>query len=123
MDIQTIRTSLDSIRKIMDERVELANPTGVAEKLESLSAMVGLSAECVANARKQYDLKLMYLAKSVAYKSYSATDKKMIFAGEASEEIYLVNYAEAINKDLHYCIESLRTLISYLKEELNQTKR
>lgn len=117
-----IKTNLDKIRETMDTPVGLDNPTGVAEKLERLQGCSGLSAECIAWARKHYDEKLKFLIMNKAYSGYTPAEKKMIFGGEASNEIFLVNYAESLNKDFHYSIESLRTLISYLKQELNSIK-
>jgi len=122
MTLADIKKNLDIIREIMDIKVVLDNPTGVAEKLENMQGMAGLSAECIAWARKRYDEKLKFLTMNKAYKDFSPTDRKIIFGGEASEEIFLVNYAESLNKDYHYSIEALRTLISYLKQELNSIK-
>ena len=118
MTSSEIKNSLDTIRKVMDEPVSIDNVTGVAEKLEKLSVLLGLSAECIAWARKHYDTRLGFLATSKAYKDMTATDRKYVFASEASQEIFMVNYAESLNKDLHYCCESLRTLVSLLKQEM-----
>lgn len=123
MTPQQLKQSILDIRLVMDKKVGLEDPVGVADKLNSLSNLLGLSSECIAWARKYYDEKLGTLVMSPEFKGMSATDKKMFFAMKSSDEIYLVNYAESLNKDLHYCIESLRTLISYLKQEMAQTQR
>lgn len=113
-----VKESIDLIRKAMDERVGLEDPAGIVTKLEALSSMAGLSAECIAWARKYYDIKLGYLLEDRAYRGYSATDKKILFASKTTEESFLLNYAENLNKDLHYGLESLRTMISYVKQEM-----
>ena len=104
----------------MDIRAELSNPETVAAKLSLLSELLGLSSECIAQARRLLDIKMAAIIKSPYMEKYGATERKIIIQSECADEIYLVNYSEAINKDLHYCIESTRTLISYLKEELKK---
>ena len=122
MNLTEIKSNLESIRSAMDIVASLDNPQGIAEKLENLSNITGLSAECIAHSRRHLDKRLQMLVLNKAYKDYSASDKKMIFAGEASEEIFCVNYSESINKDVHYELEALRSLLSYLKEEMKQIK-
>jgi len=122
MTLDDLKKNLGIIREVMDTKVGIDNPTGVAEKLEQLQGVAGLSAECIAWSRKRYDEKLKFLTMNKAYNNYTATEKKMIFGGEASEEIFLVNYAESLNKDYHYSVEAVRTLLSYLKEEMRAVK-
>ena len=85
--------------------------------MKCLGNIQGLSAELIAKTEKIYNQKLGELILAKEYKSLSATDKKILFASLASEEIELMNYAERLNKEIHYQIEALRSLLSYLKEE------
>ena len=115
-----ITECLSNIRTAMDKNVSVDNPSEVSEKLERLTNLLGTSAECIAQSRRYYDFKLGTMLKAGMFRGESATDKKMLMAMEASAEIYLVNYSESLNKDLHYCIEGLRTIISLLKSEINK---
>lgn len=118
MTTADIKNNLEVIRKVMDAKAGLDDPQGVATKLEALSNVLGLSAECIAYARKNLDKRLSFLTTAKAYQGMSATDRKMVFSGEASEEIFMVNYSESLNKDVHYVCESVRSLLSYLKQEM-----
>jgi hypothetical protein len=118
MTSDQLKTSIEQIRNAMDVKVGLEDPVGIVTKLEALSSMAGLSAECIAWARKFYDTRLGLMLRSRDYQNYTPAEKKILFAADASNEIFMVNYAESLNKDLHYNIESLRTMISYVKQDL-----
>jgi hypothetical protein len=116
MDKEQIRKSITEIREVMDRKVDIANPQGVLEKLNDLSNYLGLSSELIAQSGRIYNEKIGVLIKSL--KGETATDKKLILAGMASDEIYIMELCQATNKDAHYVCESLRTMVSYLKTEL-----
>lgn len=116
MDKETIRKGISDIREVMDRKVDIANPQGVLEKLNDLANLLGLSSEMIAQSSRLYNEKIGVLIGKV--KGETATDKKYHLAALASDEIYLMEAAAGINKDAHYICESLRTMISYLKTEL-----
>ena len=123
MTPQQLTESLQIIRSAMDEQAGLDNPTGVAEKLQKLSTLLGLSAECQAWARRFYDEKIGRLSQLQVCKGMSATDKKVYIGLEASQEAYQLNYAEGLNKDCHYVVESCRSMLSFLKQEMAQIQK
>ena len=117
-----ISESLKSIRQELDTPADVSDPDGVASKLVRLSSLEGLSVELIAETNKEYNVKLANLMVMPQYKSLSATDKKLVFAGVAANEIYNMQLAEGYNKEIHYQIEGVRSLISKLKEEMKNSK-
>lgn len=112
--------SLSDIQKAMEIEVSIDNPTGIMEKMNALANLIGLSAECFAWSERYYNEKLSELVLAKQYKDLSATDKKMLFAGLACEEIHNHTHAERLNKGLTHAIDGLRSMLSFLKEELNK---
>jgi len=122
MNIKELKSWLAEIKEAMDVRVGIDEPNGILEKLNNLSSLLSLNAQCVALSEKFYNEKLGELCLAKEYKSMQATEKKMLFASLASEEIYVMQLAEKQSKDVHYCLESLRSMLSYLKTELVNIK-
>ena len=112
-----IQPNLDAIRDELDAKCPHDLPEEVALKLERLATLEGLSAEMIAESNKKYNQKVGQLVLNSAYKNLTATDKKLLFASLASDEIYWMQLSEAYNKELHYQIEAARTLLSYLKQQ------
>lgn len=113
---------LKSIRAVLDDSPPIDSPNDVMDKLNKLASIEGTSAELIAYTNKVYNEKILQLTTSPTYKGMSATDKKLIFAGVASNEIYNMQLSEAYNKEIHYQIEAIRTQISYLKEQEKNSK-
>lgn len=111
---------LKDIQASIDEPVTIDNPTGIMEKLSKLTNLLGLSAECFAWSERLYNEKIGELVLAKEYKSLSATDKKLLFASLACEEIHNHTHAERLNKGLTHAIDGLRSMLSFLKEELNK---
>lgn len=116
MDKETIRKGVADIREVMDRKVDISNPAGVLEKLNDLSNLLGLSSQMIAQSSRLYNEKIGILIGKV--KGETATDKKLHLAALASDEIYIMELCQCLNKDAHYVCESLRTMVSYLKTEL-----
>lgn len=105
----------------MDIGVNIHVPDLVLDKLNKLSNVLGLSSQCIADSEKIYNEKIGELVLAKEYKSLSATDKKLLFQSLASEEIHILNYSAQLNKDLHYCIEACRSMLSYIKAEMENS--
>jgi hypothetical protein len=123
MNLNQITESNKIIREAMDSVVNIAVPDLVLEKLNKLSSVLGTSSQCVADSEKIYNDKIGELILAKEYKSLGATDKKLLFQSLASEEIHLLNYSSQLNKDLHYAIESCRSMLSFIKSEMEQSMK
>jgi hypothetical protein len=120
MTKENIRENIDTIKKVMERKVDISSPSDIMEKLNDLSTLLALNAEIIAQTSRIYNEKLSVTLRS--FKDFSATDKKILLAGQCSDEIYLMELALQINKDAHYNCEALRTMLSYLKEEMRNIK-
>lgn len=116
----TIQSNLEAIREFLHEKADVADPVGVVERLNDAVSLLGLSSETIAEAEKIYLIRLGVLAEQ--YRDVAATAAKNIIAGKLHEELYYKTLAESYDKQLHYTIESLRTVISFLKTEMQSVK-
>jgi hypothetical protein len=122
MDTETIGQWLGEIRQAMEVKVDVSEPTGILEKLNNLSNLLGLNAQCIAVSERLYNERIGQLVLAKEYKNLGATEKKLLFNSIASTEISLMTLSQAQSKDLHYSLEALRSMLSYLKNEMNAFK-
>lgn len=115
--MEEIRKHLAEIRLVLDQEADPFAPDMIQQKLKCLGNIQGLSAELISKTERVYNEKLGELVLAKEYKSLGATEKKILFGSLAAQEIELMTYASGLNKELHYQIEKLRSLLSYLKEE------
>jgi|SRR5690554_5151771 len=120
--LQDVKQFCTQIGKALSQSISFDNPDEVSGKLEEITALLALSSHCVALSEKVYNLKILELSESDEYKDRSATDKKMIFGGLASEEIYYMTLSERQNKGLTHRADSLRSILSYMKSEHQNLK-
>lgn len=95
------------------------NPDDLMGKLTELTNLLGSSAHSISIAEEMYNEKLMQLVLDNKYTKLGATEKKMLFAGLAKKEISYVTLSTELNRSLMKAIESMRSLLSYLKAEMN----
>ncbi len=120
MTKEEIAQYIGEIKAVMKITVSMDNPNGVWEKLNSLTNVLGLSAEIVAQASRIYNNKVGIVMKGL--KEYSASDKKLMLLSLCSDEIYTHEEAANINKEVHYMVDSLRSMLSYIKSEISAFK-
>lgn len=123
MTITEIESGLTMIRKYLDLSFTNGDPHMAMEKMSSLINLMGLSAECHAEAERYYNIKIAELWGGKEYGHLNSTDKKLLFTGKAANEIKLMTLAEQYSKKLDKAVEGLRTMISYAKNEQSQFNR
>jgi hypothetical protein len=118
--------SLNSLKVICDQigtaialDIDKDNPSEIIGKINELTCLLSTSSHAVAVAEMVYSEKLMNLTEDNRWTKLTATDKKMVFAGRAKDEIYYVTLTERQNKALTHSIDGLRSMLSYLKSEVN----
>jgi len=121
MDFTEINHNLTEVRKVLDMKVDHSEPMSLIVKLENISNILGLSAEILAWTEKHYNSKIADL--NNIYDKKSPTDRKFIFGEAAKYEIYFNTLAEKYNKEIHYQIDLLRTLISFVKKDFDTLGR
>jgi hypothetical protein len=112
----SIQHELDCIIEAMSKPVNKDVPDMVAEKLNNLTNLLALSSKTIADTERRYNEALT--AYIHGNKGINITTIKLMFSGDNSDVCYQNTYALQLNKDLHYAIEALRSLLSYLKVEM-----
>lgn len=117
MSLQRLKEITTHIGKCLSEQFDKDNPDEVIGKIQEFSALLGLSSESYALAEMVYNEKILELSESSQYAKLNATDKKMIFAGRAKQEIYYLTLTERQNKSLTHSLDALRSIISFIKQD------
>lgn len=117
--LESLKEISTLIGKEIALKIDQDNPSEIMGKLNCLTNLLATSSHAVALSEALYSEKLMQLTEANTWVGLSATDKKMVFAGRAKQEIYYVTLCERQNRALTHCIDALRSMISYLKSELN----
>lgn len=116
-----LKDSLATIGKSIS--LSISDPTNGNELvhiLNELMALQSLSADSVARAESFLTAEMSKVIESGKYDKYPANDRKHLIQRDCGSYVELYNRAERYNKELHYRIEALRTLISNAKELLRQ---
>lgn len=117
-DAENLKMICDQITSALSEQVDRANPDELTGKLQVLSSLLGTSAQSIATSERLYSIKLMELVEDTQWAKMTATDKKYLFAGKSSKEAELVTLCERLNKAIVHSIDSLRSILSFIKSEM-----
>lgn len=110
------------IEEAIKLQIDNSNPDELMGKLNSLSNLTGLSSQTVAISEQLYNERLGELVMAKEYSKMGATEKKMLFASLASDEIYLMTLSERLNRALVHSGEFIRSILSALKTEMQMAK-
>lgn len=116
--IEQLKKYTKSIGESLGLRIDISNGDEVRGKMDELQRQLAVSCHCVALSEMLYNEKLASLIEQSKYSGLSATDKKIVFAGQAKEEIYYLTLCERQNKAIEHSIKELITQLSYLKTEI-----
>lgn len=122
MTTEQIEKGLEQIQSLIERQATIDSPIDVMEKLNDCVNVLGMSAELVAWTERKYNEKLSLLCLAKEYSKLSATDKKMVFAGALSNEIMFHTRAIELNKALARGIDAMRSILSYVKEEMKNIR-
>lgn len=115
---QNLEAICDQIANALALQASKDVPEDLMGKLTELTNLLGSSAQSVSIAEELYNEKLMQLVLDNKYTKLGATEKKMLFVGLAKREISYVTLSTELNRSLMKGIESMRSLLSYLKAEM-----
>jgi hypothetical protein len=118
MNVLEVGTAIEYLEEFLRRKVNASSPEDIIKRLNDATNLLGMSAELCATTEKIYNRKYAELVEK--YPDVNISKLKIIAAGELADEYYNMTYSERLNKELHYTIESLRSIISYLKEEYKQ---
>lgn len=120
MERQTIL--ITQIGNALSEVFDRDNPDEVLGKLQELASLQSTASYCLAVAKELNNRKVATLLVSGLYNKYSATDRKLIFLELAHQEVFFLNLIERYVANISHSIESLRSILSFKKHELDQSR-
>lgn len=116
--LSELKALTDPISEALALAVAFDNPAEITLKLQLLSSLMGTSAKAISLAEAVYSERVMELAENAQWQNMTATDRKMIFAGKAKTEAAFVTLTDRLNSGLVHSIDALRSMLSYLKSEM-----
>ena len=118
---ESLRSKLKSIRELLDVDVTGCDITDVQNKAIKLTQIIGLSAECKAEAKRLNELKKLQVLKNNLENKLSPSVLTKIFDAESANETALYIYADRLNAGITHAIDMLRSTISLYKSELENS--
>ena len=120
-----ITLALNSIRALLDTDVSTAIIEDVQTKVIQLTQMTGLSAESMASAQKLLDEKEIeiFLTRSKELEKFSPSVQIKYLKAHCKDEAAIVLYADRLNSEITHSLDSLRTVISLYKTELQNSMK
>lgn len=116
--IEDVKKMTLQIGKALSENICKDAPDQVMGKMGELNTLLATSSHAVALSELIYSQKILDLMETAKYGNLNATEKKMIFAGLAKDEIYYMTLCERQNRALVHAIDSWRSILSFLKTEM-----
>jgi hypothetical protein len=117
MTIEELKINLSEIGKALRLNIsDSSNGNELTLILSEMLPLLSLSADTKARSEVLLNNELAKLIESGKYDKYPASDRKFLRQRDCSELTELYNKSENYNKELHYRIEALRTMISNAKE-------
>ena len=122
----SILEELQQIQSFLEIEVS-DNPEEYAERIRTLSVYMARSGQMLADAKRLYNEKMrsemIQLVKQLANQNgISNTVQNTLAQACASEEQYLVDWCERVNRSCTHQIEAMRSLLSMEKEQLRIAK-
>lgn len=113
---------LETIEAIIQLKIDPSNPEEIIGHLNEVCAIQANASYCQAEAERLLAEKMCELVEKVEYRSMTATDKKYLFGGRCKDFNFTVTYAERLSRNISHKIDALRSMLSFLKMEMEQSK-
>lgn len=118
-----LKDKLQSIRELIDVETFEADVDAVSRHAQELAAMLGLSAECKAEARRKVEeSRLIALRAIIGDKKITPSVMLKMADGAIAEELQIFEYADRLNAGLTHKMDLLRSVISLRKTELENSR-
>ena len=115
-----LKDSLNKIREAIDTDIIDVDIDQQKNKLIALTQLIGLSAECNASAKIMlYQKELEVLQKLDHVASPTRINKEL--SAQCYEEKAILEYADRLNAGMVHAIDSIRSIISLYKVELENS--
>lgn len=117
----TLKEKLDFIRTQVDIDVKGCDIETVVEKGKELSQLIGLSAECKAEARRDLEKAMVFAVAGLSTKKLQPSVLLKLANANCADEIYNFEYADRLNAGITHQLDYYRTVISLYKCELDNS--
>lgn len=117
----TIGQKLKAIRDLVEVDLSNCEINDVEAHGKRLAAIIGLSAETMAQAKKQHDIRLLQAIKQLEDKNYPPSVLLKLAQAECAEEAATMDYADRLNAGISHQLDYYRTCISKYKSELENS--
>lgn len=117
----TLASKLKAIRDLVDLDLSNLEINDVEAHGKRLASIIGLSAETMAQAKKQLDLRLLQAIKQLEGNNYPPSVLLKLAQAECAEEAATYDYADRLNAGISHQLDYYRTCISKYKSELENS--
>lgn len=117
----TIVRDLAAIRKIVDTDTTGADIETVVECGKKLASMAGLSAQCMAAAKKRLERARLRALKELTEQGLQPSILLKTVEANCGEELALYDYADRINAAITHQLDFYRSVISLHKCEIENS--
>lgn len=117
----TISEKLESIRKAIDADIRGCDIDSVVEKGKGLAQLIGLSAECKAQARRNLETSRLIALQSLMKDKIPPSVLLKMADAMCSEELSKFEYADRLNAGITHQLDYYRSVISLHKTELENS--
>lgn len=114
---------LQSIRALIEVDLSGVHIDHVEEHGKRLAAIIGLSAETMAEAKKRLDLRLLQAIKQLEGKDYPPSVLLKLAQAECAEEAAIYDYADRLNAGITHQLDFYRSVMSKYKVELENSMK
>lgn len=117
----TLNQKLNTIREIVD--IEICDDMdSIIGKGTQLSGIIGLTAECKAQAKKEVEIARLKALDEIRDSGFSPTIMMKALDARCADELAAFTYADRLNAAVTHQMDLLRTIISYRKEEMSNER-
>lgn len=117
----SIGAKLKAIRDLVEVDVSDCEVDDVEKHGKRLAAIIGLSAETMADAKKRLDLRLLQAIKQLEGKNYPPSVLLKLAQAECAEEAATYDYADRLNAGITHQLDFYRSVLSKYKAELENS--
>lgn len=119
----SLKDKLNSIRQAIDTDVSGVDIDSLVDQGKMLASLIGLSAECKAEARKNLENARLIALKSLMNDKISTNVLLRMADAVCSDQIYEYEYADRLNAGITHQLDYYRSVISLHKVELENTNK
>ncbi len=116
-----IEANLKAIRLVVDTNVVGCDIETIVEQGKKLASIMGLSAECMAAAKKHLQNARLKAIKNLEGRNVSPSILLKMADGDCGLELATYEYADRLNASITHQLDYYRTVISLYKSELENS--